>query len=84
MIGCDAGFLNMPRIKGSHAAMKTGMLAAEAAFERVSKGSEGRDELTEYTTVHGCSTVWDISTIGTLSTFCSLRRRDCFMGVGFV
>jgi electron-transferring-flavoprotein dehydrogenase len=48
LIGCDAGFLNMPRIKGSHAAMKTGMLAAEAAFERVSKGSEGRDELTEY------------------------------------
>jgi electron-transferring-flavoprotein dehydrogenase len=33
LIGCDAGFLNMPRIKGSHAAIKTGMLAAEAAFD---------------------------------------------------
>ena len=32
LIGCDAGFLNMSRIKGSHAAIKTGMLAAEAAF----------------------------------------------------
>ena len=35
LIGCDAGFLNGPRIKGSHAAMKTGMLAAEAAFFQV-------------------------------------------------
>ena len=33
LIGCDAGFLNASRIKGSHAAMKTGMLAAEAAFD---------------------------------------------------
>ncbi|MBA3479185.1 MAG: NAD(P)/FAD-dependent oxidoreductase, partial [Lautropia sp.] len=32
LIGCDAGFLNASRIKGSHAAMKSGMLAAEAAF----------------------------------------------------
>ncbi|MFA7504465.1 MAG: electron transfer flavoprotein-ubiquinone oxidoreductase [Burkholderiaceae bacterium] len=33
LVGCDAGFLNAARIKGSHAALKTGMLAAEAAFE---------------------------------------------------
>ena len=33
LIGCGAGFLNVPKIKGSHNAMKTGMLAAEAAFE---------------------------------------------------
>ena len=32
LIGCGAGFVNVPRIKGSHNAMKTGMLAAEAAF----------------------------------------------------
>ena len=32
LIGCAAGFVNLPRIKGSHNAMKTGMLAAEAAF----------------------------------------------------
>src|ERR1700743_1575811 len=31
LIGCSAGFVNLPRIKGSHNAMKTGMLAAEAA-----------------------------------------------------
>lgn len=48
LIGCDAGFLNMPRIKGSHAAMKTGMMAAEAAFAKIMDGSEGHDELTAY------------------------------------
>ncbi len=48
LIGCSAGFVNVPRIKGSHNAMKTGMLAAEAAFERLVAGSEGGDELTAY------------------------------------
>ncbi len=48
LIGCAAGFLNVPRIKGSHNAMKTGMLAAEAAFARLRAGSEGRDVLDEY------------------------------------
>ncbi len=47
LIGCDAGFLNMPRIKGSHAAMKTGMLAADAAFEALGAGRQ-HDELTSY------------------------------------
>jgi len=49
LIGCDAGFLNMSRIKGSHAAIKTGMLAAEAAFEALGAGRQN-DELTAYTT----------------------------------
>jgi electron-transferring-flavoprotein dehydrogenase len=35
LIGCSAGFVNVPRIKGSHTAMKSGMLAAEAAFEAI-------------------------------------------------
>jgi electron-transferring-flavoprotein dehydrogenase len=48
LIGCSAGFLNVPRIKGSHTAMKSGMMAAEAAFAAVKGGSEGRDELTAY------------------------------------
>eukprot|EP00966_Prymnesium_polylepis_P296675 6853694-Prymnesium_polylepis.1 len=33
LVGCAAGFLNVPKIKGTHTAMKSGMLAAEAAFE---------------------------------------------------
>ena len=38
LIGCSAGFVNVPRIKGSHNAMKTGMMAAEAAFEADVRG----------------------------------------------
>lgn len=54
LIGCDAGFLNMSRIKGSHAAIKTGMLAATAAFEAL--GAERQhDELTAYTTAFEAS-----------------------------
>jgi electron-transferring-flavoprotein dehydrogenase len=49
LIGCDAGFLNASRIKGSHAAMKSGMLAAEAAFDGIGAG-RAQDELTAYTT----------------------------------
>ena len=47
LIGCSAGFVNVPRIKGSHNAMKTGMLAAEAAFDALQAGREA-DELTAY------------------------------------
>jgi len=44
LLGCSAGFLNVPKIKGNHLAMKTGMLAAEAAFEALAKtaGSENK------------------------------------------
>ena len=47
LIGDDAGFLNASRIKGSHAALKTGMLAAEAAYDAVAAG-RSHDELTDY------------------------------------
>ncbi len=47
LIGCAAGFVNLPRIKGSHNAMKTGMLAAEAAFGALKEG-RAQDELTAY------------------------------------
>jgi electron-transferring-flavoprotein dehydrogenase len=49
LIGCSAGFVNVPRIKGSHNAMKTGMLAAEAAFRAVREGRTS-DELVDYET----------------------------------
>lgn len=38
LIGCAAGFVNLPRIKGTHNAMKTGMLGAQAAFEAIEAG----------------------------------------------
>jgi electron-transferring-flavoprotein dehydrogenase len=47
LIGCEAGYLNASRIKGSHAAIKTGMLAADAAYEAVTAGRQ-HDELSAY------------------------------------
>lgn len=47
LIGCSAGMVNVPRIKGSHNAMKSGMLAAEAAFSALQTGREG-DALIDY------------------------------------
>jgi electron-transferring-flavoprotein dehydrogenase len=47
LIGCSAGFVNVPRIKGSHTAMKSGMLAAEALAEAIAAGRE-QDEVTSY------------------------------------
>lgn len=49
LIGCDAGFLNMSRIKGSHAAIKSGMLAAEAVVAALGAGRSA-DELVAYPT----------------------------------
>jgi electron-transferring-flavoprotein dehydrogenase len=49
LIGCDAGFLNTSRIKGSHGAIKTGMLAAEAAFAALGENRQ-HDELASYPT----------------------------------
>ncbi len=47
LVGCEAGYLNVSRIKGSHAAIKTGMLAAEAAFDAIAAGRQ-HDELSAY------------------------------------
>jgi electron-transferring-flavoprotein dehydrogenase len=52
LIGCSAGFVNVPRIKGSHNAMTSGMLAAEAVVEAFREGSEGGDELDAYQTAY--------------------------------
>lgn len=48
LLGCAAGFLNVPKIKGTHNAMKSGMLAAEAAFEALAGGDEGPGVLENY------------------------------------
>ena len=47
LVGCDAGFLNASRIKGSHAAIKSGMMAADAAFEALA-AERSQDELAAY------------------------------------
>jgi electron-transferring-flavoprotein dehydrogenase len=47
LVGCDAGYLNAARIKGSHAAIKTGMLCAEAIAPALAAG-RAHDELSDY------------------------------------
>ena len=58
LIGCAAGFVNLPRIKGSHNAMKTGMLAAEAAFAALAAG-RAHDELLDYESAWRSSWVYE-------------------------
>jgi electron-transferring-flavoprotein dehydrogenase len=57
LIGCDAGFMNVPRIKGSHNAIQSGILAAEAAAAALAAGRK-HDELADY------ETGWRNSAIG--------------------
>jgi len=58
LVGCDAGFLNAPRIKGSHAAIKTGMLAGDAAFDALAAG-RAHDELAAYPAAFESSWLYD-------------------------
>ena len=48
LVGDDAGTLNFARIKGSHTAMKSGIIAAETLFDALSNGAQGKDELSAY------------------------------------
>jgi len=57
LIGCAAGFVNVPKIKGSHTAMKSGMLAAEATMDAFERGETG--ELDDYPKRLEASWVWE-------------------------
>jgi len=48
LIGCDAGTMNFAKIKGSHTAMKSGMLAAETLFDAITNGDQGKQDLLAY------------------------------------
>jgi electron-transferring-flavoprotein dehydrogenase len=56
LIGCAAGFVNVPRIKGNHNAMLTGIMAADAAFDSIAGGRAG-DELDAYRAAYDASPV---------------------------
>ena len=58
LVGDAAGFLNVPKIKGNHTAMKSGIVAAEAVFEHLNGGDNGR-EVTEYPDRLKQSWLWD-------------------------
>ncbi|MCP5214852.1 MAG: electron transfer flavoprotein-ubiquinone oxidoreductase [Pseudomonadales bacterium] len=59
IVGCDAGTLNFAKIKGSHTAMKSGMLAAETVFNAIKNGSTGGNELSEFSQAFASSSVYD-------------------------
>ncbi|UTW14455.1 electron transfer flavoprotein-ubiquinone oxidoreductase [Marinobacterium rhizophilum] len=59
LLGCDAGTLNFSKIKGTHTAMKSGMLAAETVFEALAAGDEGGQELVSFTEKFQASWLYD-------------------------
>lgn len=59
LIGCDLGTLNFAKIKGSHTAMKSGMLAADAIVEALKAGQESANELTGYVEAFKNSWLYD-------------------------
>ncbi len=58
LVGCGAGFLNVPKIKGTHTAMKSGMTAAEAVFEALDNDGAG-NEITSYPERLRKTWLWD-------------------------
>ena len=59
LVGDTAGFLNLPKIKGSHTAMKSGMTAAEAVFELLSAGEQAAREAVDYPQRLRNTWLWD-------------------------
>ncbi|MBY4675312.1 electron transfer flavoprotein-ubiquinone oxidoreductase [Marinobacterium arenosum] len=59
LIGCDAGTLNFAKIKGTHTAMKSGMLAAESIVEALAAGDQGGNDLSGYTEIFKDSWLYD-------------------------
>ena len=79
LVGCSAGFVNVPRIKGSHNAILTGMMGAEAAFDAV-KGGRAADELASYTEAYLKSPVYkDLKRVRNVKPFWS--RFGSFFGL---
>ncbi len=81
LLGCDAGFLNASRIKGSHAAIKTGMLAAQAAFEALGDG-RAHDELQAYTSAFNES--WLREELYRARNFKPAMAKGLWMGTALV
>jgi len=77
LVGDDAGFLNAARIKGSHTAIKSGMLAAEAAFEALGQERE-RDALTAYPAAFRDS--WLYTELHKARNFKPYMKKGLYMG----
>ncbi|MEM9840340.1 MAG: electron transfer flavoprotein-ubiquinone oxidoreductase [Pseudomonadota bacterium] len=91
LIGCSAGFVNVPRIKGNHNAMKTGMMAAEAVYDAIAEGREGDDPVAyqvaydaswvaeELYTVRNAKPLW--SKFGTVLGAIMMTGMDLWMNI---
>jgi electron-transferring-flavoprotein dehydrogenase len=77
LVGCEAGYLNASRIKGSHAAIKTGMLAAEAAYVAVTAGRQ-HDELSSYPEAYEAS--WLAAELDQAKNFKAWFKKGVRMG----
>jgi len=77
LIGCEAGYLNASRIKGSHAAIKTGMLAADAAYEAVTAGRQ-HDELSAYPKAY--ETSWLAEELNQSKNFKAWFKKGMYIG----
>jgi electron-transferring-flavoprotein dehydrogenase len=77
-IGCEAGFLNVPKIKGSHTAMKSGMLAAEAVHEALTGGDEGQGVLQSYVDLYEDS--WIATELHKARNFRHYFRQGLLLG----
>ena len=77
LIGCEAGYLNAARIKGSHAAIKTGMLAADAAYAAVTSGRQ-HDELSAYPEAYAKS--WLAAELDQSRNFKSWFKKGLYVG----
>jgi electron-transferring-flavoprotein dehydrogenase len=82
LIGCDLGTMNVAKIKGSHTAMKSGMLAAEAVADALFAGKEGGDQLTGY--VDGFKASWLYDELFRTRNFApAMHKFGPLMGAGF-
>ena len=83
LIGCDAGFLNAARIKGSHTAIKSGMMAADAAYHALTAGRQ-KDELSAYPAAYKDS--WLAEELNRTRNFKQWMSKGLYLGtvmVGF-
>jgi electron-transferring-flavoprotein dehydrogenase len=82
LIGCDAGTMNPLKIKGSHTAMKSGLLAAEALAEKLASGAEG-EELDNYAAKFESS--WLHKELHSVRNFVGVMHKlGTFIGAGYV
>lgn len=82
LVGDDAGFLNNLKQKGTHTAMKTGMLAAQSVFQSLKAGSTGGEELDSFTSAYEKSWVYE-ELYKARNTTPALHKLGLLMGSAF-